>query len=133
MIDAKLKKKLDEIVSKYVRLKYADKNGNCACYTCGKIKPWKEMQCGHLIKRNHTCTRWLLDNLRVQCAGCNVFGDGKFDEFAVKLEKEGIKLADLVKLKHSICKIDNKWIKESIEAYSQDVKILENGLENDQV
>lgn len=126
MIDAKLKKKLDAVISKYVRLKYSDKNGMVSCYTCGVRKHYKEMQNGHWIPRNHTCTRWDLNNLRPQCVGCNVYGGGKFDEFAVKLEKEGIKLADLVRKKHSICKIDNIWIQAQIDAYSKEVKKLED-------
>jgi len=126
MIDPKLKKELDNWVSKYVRLVYADEKGFVSCYTCGIIKPYKEMQCGHWIPRNHTCTRWELKNLRPQCAGCNVWGGGKYDEFAVRLGKEGIKIADLVKLKHSICKIDNQWIREKIDFYKQEVKKLLN-------
>lgn len=129
MIDAKLKKDLDKVFSKYVRLKNANKNGLIVCYTCGIIRHWKDsMDCGHWIPRNHTCTRWELDNVRPQCRGCNRFGGGKYDEFAVKLGKEGIKITELVKKKHSICKIDNTWIKEKIAFYTEKVKEYEQQL-----
>ena len=55
MIDPKLKKKLNAVVSKYVRLKYANKKGMVRCYTCNTIKYYKQIHCGHFVKRNHTC------------------------------------------------------------------------------
>ena len=39
---SKLKKKLDAIFSKYIRLKDADKNGYVKCYTCGVKKYWEK-------------------------------------------------------------------------------------------
>ena len=44
-----LKKKVWTLCSKYIRLKYSDKDGNCTCFTCDTVKPWKEMQAGHGI------------------------------------------------------------------------------------
>lgn len=89
---AKLKKELDALVSRYVRLSYAKRGpgGNmfASCYTCGTTKTWKQMQCGHFIRRQYLATRFDLRNLRVQCVGCNIYGDGKMVEFSAKLEKE---------------------------------------------
>lgn len=83
----KIKKKADKITSEWVRRKNAV-NGLVACYTCGKVNLWKKMQCGHFVSRNNSATRYDLDNLRVQCAGCNVWGRGRYDVFADKLMKE---------------------------------------------
>lgn len=83
-----LKKKLDTVFSQYIRQKYANKDGMVACYTCGLVKHWKEHQCGHFEKRHHLSTRWLEENCRVQCVGCNVFRDGNYPEFAYRLEQE---------------------------------------------
>ena len=85
--DAKLKKKLDALVSIYVRHTHA-KNGNCTCYTCGVVKPIKQMHCGHYQPRNVLATRFDLRNLRPQCPGCNLWGNGKIDIFALNLEQE---------------------------------------------
>jgi hypothetical protein len=82
-----LKKKADAATSLFVRQKYAP-NGIAECYTCGKRDEWKRMQNGHFISRNNSATRYDLDNLRVQCAGCNVWGRGKLNIFADKLLKE---------------------------------------------
>lgn len=83
-----LKKKLDEVFSKYIRQKYADSEGMVECYTCPTKKHWKEMQCGHFISRSYLATRFDEDNCRPQDVGCNVFGNGKAVEFARKLADE---------------------------------------------
>ncbi len=82
------KKRCDAAVSVEVRTRYADASGNVACYTCGKVAHWKKMQCGHFVSRNNSATRYDPDNLRVQCAGCNVWGRGRYDVFADKLMEE---------------------------------------------
>lgn len=73
----KLKKKLDSIFSQYIRLRDADEFGFAKCCTCGKSKPWKELQCGHWIHRNVLITRYDEYNCHAQCVGCNMFGGGK--------------------------------------------------------
>ncbi len=85
---AKLKKKLDEIFSKYIRQKYANQEGQVQCYTCPKTAHWKEMQCGHFVSRSALATRFSEDNCRVQCVGCNIFGGGQVATFANNLERE---------------------------------------------
>lgn len=85
---AKLKKELDALVSRYVRLSHASAKGFVRCYTCGALKHWKKIQCGHFIRRQYLATRFDLRNLRPQCVGCNIYGDGKMVEFSKKLEKE---------------------------------------------
>ena len=104
--------RLDKIVSLYVRTKYL-KNGLIQCYTCTTIKPLKEMDCGHYIKRGNMNTRWDLDNLRPQCTACNRFKDGLQDEFVARLSIEfgrdmGI---ELNKKKHTI----KQWTIKELE------------------
>ena len=123
---AKLKKELDNIFSKYIRLKYADKNGMVKCYTCSTIKHWKEIQNGHWIPRNNLATRFDEDNCRPQCVGCNMFNKGRPDEFAVNLQKEGIDLQERIKTKHRIFKIDWLWYNTKIEYYKNQVEQLLN-------
>ncbi len=83
-----LKKKADTLFSQYIRQKYADWKGDVSCYTCGKVAPWKEMQCGHFIKRSNLSVRWDEENCRVQCAGCNVFKNGNYHEYTFRLLRE---------------------------------------------
>lgn len=80
---AKLKKVLDALVSRYVRL-----SGNGICYTCGLVRPLLELQCGHFISRAHSATRYDLDNLRPQCVNCNVWRRGNTAFYASNLMAE---------------------------------------------
>lgn len=85
---AKLKKKLWDSFSRHYRLKNADLDGNCVCYTCGAVKNWKQMQAGHFDSRRHSNTFIDEDNIRIQCVSCNVFLNGNYQAFARKLVAE---------------------------------------------
>ena len=113
-----LKSRLDKIFSRYIRQKYADRNGNVKCYTCSIVKPWKEMQCGHWIPRNNLATRFSEENCRVQCVGCNMFQKGRPDVFAVNLLNEGVDIIALQQTKYRIFQIDSIWYEEQIKKYS---------------
>lgn len=123
---SKLEKKLDTILSQYIRQRYADKNGLVKCYTCSTIKPWKEMQCGHFCKRHHRSTRWLEENMRVQCAGCNLFRDGNYPEYAYQLEKEKKGTINFLhKKQEEIFKVSIPWLIEKIDFYTQKLNELQ--------
>lgn len=77
----KVIEKLDIAFSQYIRLKDADM-GEATCVTCGVTKHWKEMQAGHYESRGHYATRWDVQNVHVQCVGCNVFKKGNYTQYA---------------------------------------------------
>jgi hypothetical protein len=84
-----LKNDLDWVVSRYIRMLYADaKNGFVKCYTCPTIKHFSLMHNGHYIPRANTQTRWLLKNLRPQCPTCNEAKHGNLEVFEQRLEEE---------------------------------------------
>lgn len=120
---SKLKKKLDTVFSKYIRLKYS-LNGNVVCYTCGAVKDITSIQNGHFISRVYLATRFDEDNCRPQCVGCNVFGKGKPVEFARKLEleKKGI-VEKLYKKAQAITK-DYPY-EEKIRHYEEKIKQMQ--------
>lgn len=62
------------LLQKYVRMKAADHNGYCACWTCGKMEHWKEMQGEHFIERGKISTKLMEENVHPQCRGCNMYG-----------------------------------------------------------
>lgn len=82
-----LKKKVDQVFSLYVR-QVGAKNGYNTCFTCGVRKPWKELQCGHYVRRSYNSLRYSLWNTAPQCVGCNMFKQGAADEFALALLKK---------------------------------------------
>jgi len=123
---AKLKKKLDLIFSKYIRLKFADSNGFNKCYTCDVFKHYKEMQNGHYISRQYLATRFDENNCRPQCVGCNLYGSGKPLDFEENLKKElGSDFVEAMKLKrHLTTKLDSSWYKEKIAHYTAILALL---------
>ena len=61
----------DKWFSIYIRLRDSDENGYCKCFTCDTVKYWKNMDCGHYVKRQHQGTRFNEKNSNVQCVNCN--------------------------------------------------------------
>jgi hypothetical protein len=84
----KLLQNLDKVFSNFIRMKYANKDGIAACYTCGKEAHWSQLYCGHFQSRKHRNTRFDVDNCRVQCARCNIFDHGQQFRFGIHLEEE---------------------------------------------
>lgn len=125
---SKLKKELDTIFSLYVRQKDADKNGFVRCYTCGLRKHWKELHCGHFVSRSHLATRFIEDNARPQCAGCNVFGGGRVAVFGSNLERDLGKgtIARLYRKAQEITK-DFPYV-QRIEEFKVKLKALDKGI-----
>lgn len=72
---SKLKKRLWALTSIAVRLRDADENGMCKCSTC-EYKGFyfkDKMQAGHFVKKSQGgITEYMLENLSVQCSGCNL-------------------------------------------------------------
>ncbi len=122
----------DMYFSRYIRLFYADLNGNCTCYTCGKIVPLKELDNGHYQKREHKATRYHLNNCRPQCKTCN--GDtkhnGKQDVFRKNLvyeigEEMVIEIENLAK---STFKTSAVWYREVSNKYRVKLNELQDKL-----
>ena len=76
-----LTSKADKWFSMFVRLRDADENGLARCITCGVVKPVKQMDCGHFVKRQHMGTRFSEYNCHTQCKRCNAFEQGRNEDF----------------------------------------------------
>lgn len=94
------KKKLDEIFSVYIRLKYANSNGFCKCISCGHMHHWTRIQNGHYMSRQYLSTRFDENNCRPQCVACNIFQHGNIQLYRRGLVKEiGAEMVDMVETK----------------------------------
>ncbi len=82
------KKKAWAMFSKYIRLSHADSYGLVSCYTCGTKMEWKHAQAGHGISGRSNAVLFMIEVVRPQCVGCNVFGRGKQSIFTMKLIQE---------------------------------------------
>jgi len=125
-----LKKKLDSVFSKYIRLKYADPNWYVACYTCWKRMPRKEIQCWHFFSRRHNATRRDEDNCRPQCYSCNIMKWWNYIVYTRKMIKEYWEkfIDELERKAHSVKRYTKQELKEMIEYYEKKVEELEKNL-----
>lgn len=131
-----LKKRLDDIFSLYIRLKYSDENGLVQCYTCGTPKPYKGggmlgIQNGHYWSRKESSTRWDEDNCRPQCYNCNVRNPSQsLPIYAQKLRKElGDMRFDMLEIKaKSTTKLTAFEYQILIDQYTEKVNQLKKKL-----
>ena len=82
------KKRAWDAFSKYIRTKYKNKDGTLTCYTCGRNYPFKKMSSGHGIGGRNNSVLFDERIVKPQCAGCNIWGRGKYAIFTRKLIDE---------------------------------------------
>ena len=99
--------KVDTHFHRYIRLKNTDKEGKGNCYTCDVPLEFKKTQAGHFIGRAFKSTRWMESNVKIQCARCNGFMEGRQFEFSLKL---GMPLA-----KKLLARSKRAWVKTEEE------------------
>jgi len=88
----------DKWFSIFIRLRDSGGYGYCTCFTCGKINHWKNMDCGHFVKRKHQGTRYNEKNCHAQCKTCNWLLQGNDWVFKEKIiEMYGQETHDLLK------------------------------------
>lgn len=116
--------RLDDLVSRYVRLSYANDLGIVECFTCGKKMYWKEAQNGHFHSRRHNAIRFDLKNCYPQCPICNCFEDGNHDVFEKRLiNKFGPDIVKYLDLKKNEVKNWKEWeLRELIQYFKNLLK-----------
>ncbi len=125
---SKLKKELDKVYSRYIRLREADENGFTQCVTCGVAKHWKDgMQAGHFCSRRYLSLRFDERQVWPQCISCNMYHEGNMVSYAIFMQKKFGPdiLEQLEKEKRQTVKYDRDWYKEKIAYYKEKVKELE--------
>jgi len=90
--------KLDTVFSQYIRRKDAISD-IAICVTCGKKDHWKKLQAGHFMSRRHYSTRWDINNVGVQCYGCNITNQGMQYAFSKYLTQFDNNLPDNLLIK----------------------------------
>lgn len=116
-----LKKKLDTVFSRYIRIRDAG-----ICFSCGDTKEWKRQQAGHFVSRTHLNTRFDPRNTHCQCYACNYLKKGNSSEYAFYLTKRygcGI-FKELHDKRHITRKIGAVEYRELIEHYEREVEKL---------
>lgn len=121
-----LKNKLDAVFSMWIRRRFATSQGDAVCVTCGDVRPWKAMQCGHFVSRVYLATRWDERNAAVQCYACNYLRRGNYAEYtAFMLKKYGPGIIDeLLMRKRAIVKYTFSDLENLIETYRRKLGAL---------
>lgn len=119
-------KKLDKVFSLYIRLRDVMPNGYGRCISCGKIKPFKELDAGHFYSRIHMATRFDEQNVNGECRFCNRFlSDHIIGYRANLIQKIGLGKVEYLGIKSKQTK---KWsafeLEEMIKYYKNEVKRL---------
>lgn len=118
---------LDFVFSRYIRIKESDKNGIVSCYTCGKSHHWKEIQCGHFIKRGQMQLRWDSRNARPQCPECNVVQYGNLEVYEKNLNEEQQGLPEqLREISREVYKYSREELKELLSELRAKLTIVES-------
>jgi hypothetical protein len=122
----KLKKQLQELFNKFIRLRDAGK----PCISCGLPKDY--LQAGHFYSvRMYDGLRFNEDNCHGECAGCNAFDDMHLLSYAANLiDRIGQERFDELKMlaaqyKREGYKYTRTELTEKIEEYKRKIKELE--------
>lgn len=121
-----LVKKLDRLFSLYIRLRDAMPNGYVRCISCGKIKTFDDVDCGHFYSRTHMSTRFDEDNCNAECKFCNRFSADHLIAYQTNLiRKIGISRFEKLGLKAKYtCHWLDSELEDRIKYYSQKVNEL---------
>lgn len=121
-----LGKKLDRIFSLYIRLRDVMPSGYVRCISCGQIKKFEDVDCGHFHSRRHMATRYNEDNCHAECKYCNRFSADHLIAYQRNLiQKIGQQRFDVLNMKaHSTCHYLDCELKQMITHYTGEVKRL---------
>lgn len=89
-----------DVFSVFIRLRDADKDGFCKCFTCPNIRKWNKGDAGHGIPRQHKATKFDEKNNHFQCKHCNGFEGGRREVYKIEMDNRyGAGTWDLMEFK----------------------------------
>ena len=98
---------MDKVFQYYIRLRDSMPGGYCRCISCGKLKPFDQIQAGHFWSRKHMSVRWSENNVHGECVYCNIYnGDHLMGYRENLIKKIGQKAVDLLDVEHNMVR---KW------------------------
>lgn len=120
-----IKRTLDDIFSKFIRIRDSDVFGYITCVSC-KIKvKWEDANCCHYANRQHMATRWDEVNNHAGCYYCNCFNKGfHLHEYGKYLDENyGPGTAEGLMIKsQTVAHISTEDMKDLIKTYKLKIK-----------
>jgi hypothetical protein len=123
-----LKKKLDTIFSRYIRLRdcllTTWTRDRWICITCDEEKDYAQFDAGHFVSRWKMVTRWNKYNVNLQCKACNWFGAWEQYKHWLAIDKKyGKWIANqLIESSKEICILNSVYLNEMISHYEESYK-----------
>ena len=128
---ATLTRKLDKVFSEFIRLRDSKPYDfrYFKCISCGQIKPYEQMDCGHFVSRIHKATRWDEDNCNGECRACNRMSSDHIIYYQRNLEQKiGRDRVDMILARSRQVKKWSAWELETlIKHYEQEIEKLKCG------
>jgi hypothetical protein len=114
--------KADRWFSIFIRIRDSNHLGFGKCVTCGKLFHWKELQCGHYMKRARPLTRYHEKNCHSQCRNCNCFKEGEQGKHGLAIDsKYGANTAQMLADLHDLPG-QKKYTKNEIDEIAKKYK-----------
>ncbi len=123
---SKLMKSTEVMVHEYIRLRDKGK----PCISCDQ-KWSSQFQAGHFMnKKQYSMIRFKVDNIHGQCKKCNLFMEGNYNEYQIRLPKRigEERYQKLVKRAEIASKIPYKWSRSELKEIQKQTRILINEL-----
>jgi Bacteriophage Lambda NinG protein len=126
----KLFKILDDVFSKYIRLRDCLHTTGTKqygrCITCHKVYLIEDLHCGHFQDRDRKGTRYDERNCNGQCETCNSFNDGMIEVYEKEIDKKhGLGVAEELKEKaRPFRRFFGYEIEEMIELYRKKIEVM---------
>jgi len=131
---AQLKKKLQPIFNRVIRLRACGDDGGNDCISCGRWFKFEDLDCGHFFHvKRYDNLRFNEDNCSSECQDCNRFNDSHLINYSMNL-KNKIGSERILNLRGEARKYEEfrnqfKWnhyeLEELIVYYTQELRILE--------
>lgn len=129
-----LQTKADDLMSEYIRRKYADEHGYVSCVVCGRMFRWQEVDCGHFVSRRHFATRYTEENAHPECRYDNRFNHDHligYTQYMIEMYgKDGVKELQDESKKVLTPSQKRAIVTEAIEYYTQKIKGLNHEQNN---
>ena len=129
---SQLKKKLQPIFNRYIRLRDCGDDRGAKCISCGEWFRFEDMDAGHYFARSgYDGLRFNEDNVHAEHSGCNRFDDSHLIGYGINLHKKiGEERYEALLEAAKMYKMHgNKWYRSELEKlivhYQQELMILE--------
>ena len=108
-----LVKRLDKVFALYIRLRDLMPSGFGKCISCGKIKPYAQLDAGHFYGRSNMATRWDETNVNAECQYCNRCSSDHLIEYQENLiRKVGVSKFEELRAR---AKTTKKWSDDDLQ------------------